>query len=147
MSLLTDCQTFDEMLDLTTKGDNKKVDMLVGDIYGRDYQAIGLSSDTIASSFAKAAKSKTKDWSKADIAKSLLFLTCNNIGQIAYLSALRLGLKKIYFAGFFIRDHAVTMSCISYAINFWSKGEIQAVFLKHEGYLGTIGSFFYHDKK
>lgn len=47
--MLTGAKTFDEVLAMTTKGDNKKVDMLVGDIYGRDYSNIGLSSDTIAS--------------------------------------------------------------------------------------------------
>lgn len=33
---------------------------------------------------------------------------------------------------------------ISYAISFWSKGEIKANFLRHEGYLGAIGAFL-HD--
>ena len=33
------------------------------------------------------------------------------------------------------------MNTISYAINFWSKGEIKALFLRHEGYLGAMGAF------
>ena len=42
------------MLELTVHGDSSRVDMLVGDIYGgRDYSSIGLSADTIASSFGK----------------------------------------------------------------------------------------------
>ena len=50
--LLTGARSFDEMLELSMKGDNAKVDMLVGDIYGGlDYDKIGLSSTTIASSF------------------------------------------------------------------------------------------------
>ena len=52
--LLTGCSSFDEILQLSSHGDNSKVDMLVGDIYGgRDYTSIGLSADTIASSFGK----------------------------------------------------------------------------------------------
>lgn len=36
--LLTRVKGFDEMLELSARGDNAKVDMLVGDIYGnRDY--------------------------------------------------------------------------------------------------------------
>jgi pantothenate kinase len=36
--LLTGVRGFDEMLELSAQGDNAKVDMLVGDIYGsRDY--------------------------------------------------------------------------------------------------------------
>ena len=30
---------------------------------------------------------------------------------------------------------------MSFAINYWSKGEVQANFLRHEGYLGAIGAF------
>lgn len=42
------------MLGLAMHGDSARVDMLVGDIYGgRDYSSIGLSADTIASSFGK----------------------------------------------------------------------------------------------
>jgi len=58
LSLLTGARTFDEMLELASKGDNSKVDMLVGDIYGTDYSKIGLKSTTIASSFGKIARMK-----------------------------------------------------------------------------------------
>ena len=44
------------MLRLIDQGDSSKIDMLVGDIYGgSDYEAVGLSADTIASSFGKIA--------------------------------------------------------------------------------------------
>lgn len=65
----------------------------------------------------------------------------NNIAQIAYLNALRYNLNRIYFAGFFIRDHPTTMAAISYSLRYWSEGKMEALFLKHEGYLGAIGSF------
>jgi len=58
LSLLTGARTFDEMLSLADEGDNTKVDMLVGDIYGTDYGKIGLKSTTIASSFGKVFKMK-----------------------------------------------------------------------------------------
>ena len=58
LSLLTGARTFDEMLGMAEKGDNSAVDMLVGDIYGRDYGKIGLKSSTIASSFGKVFKMK-----------------------------------------------------------------------------------------
>ncbi len=45
---------FDQILEMTARGNNAAVDMLVGDIYGgRDYESIGLSATTIASSFGK----------------------------------------------------------------------------------------------
>jgi type II pantothenate kinase len=58
LSLLTGARTFDDMLDQAGGGDNTKVDMLVGDIYGTDYGKIGLKSTTIASSFGKVFRMK-----------------------------------------------------------------------------------------
>lgn len=68
-------------------------------------------------------------------------LCSNNIGQIAYLQSEKHQLKHIYFGGSFIRGHLQTMNTLSYAIKFWSKGEKQAYFLRHEGYLGAVGAF------
>lgn len=58
LSLLTGARTFDDMLGMAERGDNSKVDMLVGDIYGTDYGKIGLKSTTIASSFGKVFRMK-----------------------------------------------------------------------------------------
>jgi pantothenate kinase len=32
------------------------------------------------------------------------------------------------------------MNSLSYAINFWSKGDMKALFLRHEGHLGATGA-------
>ncbi|KAK1758644.1 fumble-domain-containing protein [Echria macrotheca] len=66
LSLLTGARTFDEMLDLASRGDNSKVDMLVGDIYGTDYGKIGLKSTTIASSFGKVFRMKRQAENEAE---------------------------------------------------------------------------------
>ncbi|CAH1755830.1 1235_t:CDS:10 [Entrophospora sp. SA101] len=42
------------------------------------------------------------------------------------------------------KSHPVTMNTLSYAINFWSNGTMKAFFLRHEGYLGTVGAFLKH---
>ncbi|KAI8811566.1 fumble-domain-containing protein [Cladochytrium replicatum] len=147
LSLMTNARTYDEMLEVSKDGDNKNVDMLVGDIYGGDYNKIGLKSTTIASSFGKVFKKTPEERAQiahADISRSLLFLVSNNIGQIAYLNAQAHGIQRIYFSGFFIRGHPITMNTLSYAINFWSKGKIKAMFLRHEGYLGAMGAFIRH---
>uniref|UniRef100_A0A672J6Y2 Pantothenate kinase 4 (inactive) n=1 Tax=Salarias fasciatus TaxID=181472 RepID=A0A672J6Y2_SALFA len=96
------------------------VDMLVKDIYGGSYGCLGLTGDLIASSFGKSATAD-KEFSKEDMAKSLLHMISNDIGQLAW--------------------HPVTMHTITYSINFFTKGEVQALFLRHEGYLGAIGAF------
>ncbi|XP_067669593.1 4'-phosphopantetheine phosphatase-like [Haliotis asinina] len=144
-SLLTEAKSFDELVELAERGDHRSVDMLVKDIYGGAYTSIGLPGDIIASSFGKAARSpkdkSPKSFKEEDLARSLLLSISNDIGQIAYLHAKIHNLKKIYFGGYFIRGHPMTMHTITFAINYWSKKEIQALFLRHEGYLGAIGAF------
>jgi type II pantothenate kinase len=169
LSLLTGARTFDDMLGMAEVGDNAKVDMLVGDIYGTDYGKIGLKSSTIASSFGKVFKMKREaereaedsggltngdsqsphphtsttepPFSAPDVSRSLLYAISNNIGQIAYLQSEKHSLSTIYFGGSFIRGHRQTMNTLSYAIKFWSNGEKKAYFLRHEGYLGSVGAF------
>ncbi|RMJ24230.1 Pantothenate kinase [Aspergillus sp. HF37] len=164
MSLLTGARTFDDMLAMADRGDNSGVDMLVGDIYGMDYNKIGLKSTAIASTFGKVFRlrstpeQQTEDadgviddeddqadgdprFSHEDMSRSLLYAISNNIGQIAYLQSEKHEVKHIYFGGSFIRGHRQTMNTLSYAIRFWSKGEKQAYFLRHEGYLGAVGAF------
>ncbi|KAI0566034.1 pantothenate kinase isoform 1 [Gracilaria domingensis] len=199
--MLLDCQTFDQVIDLTHEGDNRNVDMLVGDIYGGSYENIGLDASVIAASFGKATMRKeytrhqlstwslVKDrfrratwgtidlwlsffhavpvlgrilksfgigndvpWSPTlithtgaqyrpqDIALSLLRMVSYNIGQIAYLNARVHNLDTIYFGGNFIRNHPYTIADISFAVDFWSGGNMKALFLKHDGYLGAIGA-------
>ncbi|ONM56762.1 Pantothenate kinase 2 [Zea mays] len=147
--LMTKCKSFDELLELSQRGDNSTMDMLVGDIYGGlDYSKIGLSASTIASSFGKiiSENKELSDYRPEDISLSLLRMISYNIGQISYLNALRYGLKRIFFGGFFIRGHAYTMDTISFAVHFWSKGEAQAMFLRHEGFLGALGAFMSYEK-
>ncbi|EMD42304.1 hypothetical protein CERSUDRAFT_110825 [Gelatoporia subvermispora B] len=143
LSMLTPATNFDEMLALSEKGDNETVDMLVGDIYGQDYSKLGLKSTMIASSFGKVFKKSGKKgtFRAEDISKSLLYAVSNNIGQIAYMNAEKYHLDRIYFGGCFIRGHAATISTLSYAIRFWSKGTKRALFLRHEGFLGAIGAW------
>ncbi|XP_014674208.1 PREDICTED: pantothenate kinase 4-like [Priapulus caudatus] len=144
-SLLTKAKGFDELLELAERGDHRSVDMLVKDIYGGSYDLIGLPGDVIASSFGRAARSPRDasgtQYKEEDIARSLLISISNDIGQIACLNAKLHGIKRIYFGGFFIRCRPITMYTLTFAINYWSKGEIQALFLRHEGYLGAIGAF------
>ncbi|CAE6466921.1 unnamed protein product [Rhizoctonia solani] len=148
LSLLTGATSFDEMLALSERGDHSKVDMLVGDIYGNESNGtdkLGLKANVIASSFGKVFKkgrgAERGDFSAEDISRSLLYAISNNIGHIAYMNAEKYGLKKIYFGGCFIRGHATTIATLSYAIRFWSKGSMRAMFLRHEGFLGSIGAW------
>lgn len=61
------------------------------------------------------------EFSREDMAKSLLHMISNDIGQLACLYARLHCLDRVYFGGFFIRGHPVTMRTITYSINFFSK--------------------------
>jgi pantothenate kinase len=76
LSHITGMLEFDAMLECTKMGDNKQVDMLVGDIYGTDYDKMGLKASTIASSFGKLIKKKQKPSvvKNEDMARSLLYV-------------------------------------------------------------------------
>lgn len=159
LSLVTDAESFDEMLEMASRGDNGTVDMLVSDVYGSSdaLSNLGLKSTTIASSFGKvfrkdkgdresshrgqAREERSRKFKQEDICKSLLYAISNNIGQIAYMNAEKFGLDRIYFGGCFIRGHQATIATLSYAIRFWSKGTKRAFFLRHEGYLGSLGAW------
>jgi pantothenate kinase len=76
-----------------------------------------------------------------DLARALLLMVTNNIGQVAYLNAQLHKTPRIYFVGNFLRQNKISQKRLSYAINYWSKGEMEALFLEHEGYFGALGAF------
>ncbi|WFC99710.1 pantothenate kinase [Malassezia yamatoensis] len=163
LGLLTDAQSFDEMLEMSVRGNNSNVDMLVGDIYGPvGLDHLGLKASTIASSFGKVFRRESDEdhfpkdpseqsarrrsqFRQEDICRSLLYAISNNIGQIAHLNAEKYKLDRVYFGGSFIRGHQATISTLSYAIRFWSRGRRRAYFLRHEGYLGAVGAWVRHN--
>ena len=42
------------------------------------------------------------------------------------------GCTKIFFVGSFLRHNPISCRRLAYAINFWSKGKMEALFLAHE---------------
>ena len=133
-------------MNLAARGDTSKVDMLVGDIYGKEsntLEKLGLPAHVVASSFGKlvAKQDPASDLKQEDLARALLQMITNNIGQVALLNALMHDTSRIFFVGNFLRHNDVSQKRLSYAINYWSKGEKEALFLEHEGYFGALGAF------
>uniref|UniRef100_A0A4W5RT45 Pantothenate kinase 4 (inactive) n=1 Tax=Hucho hucho TaxID=62062 RepID=A0A4W5RT45_9TELE len=142
-ALLTKTKRFDELLQLASKGQHTNVDMLVKDIYGGSYGSLGLTGDLIASSFGKSA-TPDKEFSKEDMAKSLLHMISNDIGQLACLYARLHNLTRVYFGGFFIRGHPVTMHTITYSINFFTKANfVRIFFLMGSSFFCLIHCYFF----
>lgn len=138
--LLTGCETFEEAIELATRGDSNNVDKLVRDIYGGSYEKFNLSGDTVASSFGHMSSAeKRKQATREDLARATLVTITNNIGSIARMCAVNEGIERVVFIGNFLRVNTVSMRLLAYAMEYWSKGALKALFLEHEGYFGAVG--------
>ena len=79
--LLTGMDNFDDILALSSQGDNSNVDMLVGDIYGgRDYTGIGLSGGCLPAAASAAADDADGDAAAADGGVEVLRLLLQQAG-------------------------------------------------------------------
>ena len=141
--LMKNVQSYEEVLNLAETGDASEVDMLVKDIYGGGYENMSLSGSTVASSFGKLIMkdSPRDDIKQEDLAIALLMMITNNIGQVSYLNAKLHACSKIYFVGSFLRHNQISCRRLAFAIDFWSKGTQEALFVRHEGYFGALGTF------
>jgi hypothetical protein len=63
------------------------------------------------------------------------------IAQVAYLNAQLHNCTKIFFVGNFLRHNNISCRRLAFAISFWSKATMEALFLEHEGYFGALGAF------
>ncbi|KAF4471198.1 pantothenate kinase [Fusarium albosuccineum] len=133
LSLLTGVRSYEEMIELAEKGNNANVDKLIGDIYGMDYNRIGMKMTAVASTFCKAfsvehreAAADSPPFSNADICHSLVFAVFNNIGQLSTLQCRIHGMKDIYFTGPYVRDSDFIIKTLCIAVRYYSQGEKEA---------------------
>ncbi|XP_076834380.1 pantothenate kinase 1a isoform X2 [Brachyhypopomus gauderio] len=139
--LLTGCETFEQALEMASKGDSTNVDKLVRDIYGGDYQRFSLQGSAVASSFGHMISKEKRDCiSREDLARATLVTITNNIGSIARMCAVNEKIERVVFVGNFLRINTVSTKLLAYAMDFWSKGQLRALFLEHEGYFGAVGA-------
>ncbi|NXR67032.1 PANK2 kinase, partial [Rhadina sibilatrix] len=125
--LLTGCSTFEEALEMASHGDSTKVDKLVRDIYGGDYERFGLPGWAVASSYGQQCFLKLEIIRLEVWFKSKIITTCLNI-------------NRVVFVGNFLRINTISMRLLAYALDYWSKGQLKALFLEHEGYFGAVGA-------
>ncbi|MGH0145411.1 UNVERIFIED_CONTAM: hypothetical protein FKN15_040341 [Acipenser sinensis] len=131
--LLTGCSTFEEALEMATRGESTTVDKLVRDIYGGDYERFGLPGWAVASSFGNMmCKEKRESICKEDLARATLVTITNNIGSITRMCALNENIDRVVFVGNFLRINTLSMKLLAYAMDYWSKGQLKALFLEHE---------------
>jgi hypothetical protein len=117
--------------------------MIVCSIARMDPDTSTLTGGMVASSFGKlVTKEKPREGVREeDLAVALLMMITNNIGQVSYLTAQLQKCSKIYFVGNFLRHNPISCRRLAFAIDFWSGGKMEALFLCHEGYFGALGTF------
>ncbi|EGR28327.1 pantothenate kinase, putative [Ichthyophthirius multifiliis] len=147
--LLTGENNFNSLLDISNKGDNQNLDLYVSDIFGQSNAPKDIHGDALCVSMGKMTQKlkEGQDVNKQDIVKSLLLMTSFNLSQIAFNQAKLEGIQNIIFAGNFVRNHPDTMDCIDHAIDYFNQAQSkqnqnQAFFVKHDGFIGALGSFY-----
>lgn len=145
--LLIGVDNYNDILELAQKGDNRKVDLTVKDIYGNQDKVGGdvvdLAGDVVASSFGKIHEligvNKMDNFSKEDIAMGLLSMICFHITQIAKLVAEENNINHILFFGNFTRRGSFAVLCLNQCMKFW-ENKFKIRFNYYDGYLGSIGT-------
>jgi type II pantothenate kinase len=140
--LTSNVSSFDDLIKICDceDGDNKSVDLLVGDIYGANCDQLELPSYVIASNLGKIATDPHLIYTQADIVRSLIYMISDNISQIAYMNYKEHSAKHILFSGSFMILGPALWKKLSFGIEFWSSGQTTAKFIKHTSHLGAIGS-------
>lgn len=132
--------TFEQAISMAQVGDANRVNKLVKDIYGGDYTKFGLSGDLVASSFGNMNNADKRGQARPqDYARGVLEMVTLNIASQARLCARCEKICRVVFIGNFLRVNRLSMQLLAYAFDYWSKGEIKALFLEHEGYFGAVG--------
>lgn len=85
---------------------------------------------------------KRADARPEDLANAALFAITNNIGGITRMCAINEKVERIVFVGNFLRINEISMKLLAYAMEYWSEGQLKALFLRHEVRKISILDFF-----
>ena len=123
------------------KGNNKSIDLSVGDIYGGNYENISLSSDLIGSSFGKFKNIESLDLvDKKDISKSMAILYGATYSHITALVSHKEKLDKLIISGNPFNSLEV-LQIIQTSIERYSNNFIKIFFNDYLDYFEIIGMF------
>jgi type II pantothenate kinase len=103
--LLLGSSDFDEVVALAARGDRRRVDLLVGDIYGD--APLPLPAEINASSFAKLARPGARaEVEPADLAGALMGLVGESVAGLCAATARATAAERIVFGGATLRRNA-----------------------------------------
>ena len=128
------------------KGDNRLIDLSVGDIYGGNYSRFSLGSELIASSFGKVKYTKNvNDVNKKDISRSLVTLFASAVSQMTAFISVSGKIDKIILVGNPF-ESLVLMQMFQVCTAMFSKNRVHEMFSDYSQYLEIIGMCVELDK-
>ena len=126
-------------LNEATQGNNKLIDLSVGDIYGGDYGGVSLCSDLIASSFSKVKNvDDINKINKKDVSKALLIFYGVTYAQVASMVAIGESIDKTIVSGDTFGSLEL-MQMIQTCLEGFTENKIGAVFSDFSNYFEIIG--------
>jgi len=133
--LLLGTADFDEVVALAARGDRRRVDLLVGDIYAGG--GLSLPEEANASSFAKLAMPGSKGTpGPADLAHALMGLVGENVAILCSALAASTGAERIVFGGSTLRDNPPLREILA-KLSLLGR---QVVFLEDGEYTAALGA-------
>ncbi len=130
--------SFDELVALARKGDRRRVDLLVSDIY-RSGEA-PLPGDLSASCFGKLAHSASETRpspAPADLAHAIVGLVAENVALICNGLAAAAHVQQIVFAGSTLRTNAPMVEILGFVA---ATGGREVIFLENGEFAGALGA-------
>ena len=121
------------------KGNNKLIDLSVGDIYGGSYENMSLSSDLIGSSFCKFANiDYVNKVEKKDLAKSLVILYGATYSHVTCMVSSKENIDKVIITGnpFYSLE---LFQIIQTSIGRYSNNYITSIFNDYSDFFEIIG--------
>jgi type II pantothenate kinase len=136
----------DEAIEDALKGDNRLIDLSVGDIYGGNYSRFSLGSELIASLFGKVKYTKNvNDVNKKDISRSLVTLFASAVSQMTAFISVSGKIDKIILVGNPF-ESLVLMQMFQVCTAMFSKNRVHEMFSDYSQYLEIIGMCVELDK-
>lgn len=135
--LITGIKDFKQAESNTLKGDYKKTDLMLSDVYPKGIGA--LKGNVCVSHFGKISSRK-----KQDLSAGIFNLVCQGISLNALCCAKSLGHKKIVFSGS-LAESSIFQKTFSECNKVFSFAE--PIFLKEAGYASAVGAALIAGKK
>ncbi|XP_074653257.1 4'-phosphopantetheine phosphatase-like [Tubulanus polymorphus] len=149
--ILTGCETYEELMSLTREGHAPNLTICLDEILTEKYgdvdgvrlskslQSLDFRAETLP--FGRLIKDDSLKPTREDMARALLHTVADGVMDVAVLLAKETRLRRVYFAGSFLRENFPARDYLSqmpYAsMNRWM---VNARFLRHDGYIGVMGA-------